>query len=77
MAAQTNRMLTNIQVSLHWPMRRRRRQLLSRTWAQLQLWSSRAQQRRQLARLGEQGLHDIGRTEADAQWELSKWFWQP
>ncbi len=76
MAVQTNRILTNSQVSLHWPLRWRRCRLLSRPWARLQLWSSRVQQRAELARLGEQGLHDIGRTEADVQHELSKWFWQ-
>lgn len=76
MAAQTHPMLTNFQVSLNWPAHRRRRHLLSGAWAQLQLWRLRIRQRTELARLGEHGLHDIGRSQADAQRELAKWFWQ-
>jgi uncharacterized protein YjiS (DUF1127 family) len=69
-------MLTNFQVALHWPARRRRQSLPSRARELLQLWRLRLRQRAELARLGEQGLHDIGQSNADAYRELAKWFWQ-
>ena len=69
-------MLTNFQVALHWPARRRRQSRFSRVWELLQLWRLRLRQRAELARFGEQGLHDIGRSDADAYRELAKWFWQ-
>jgi uncharacterized protein YjiS (DUF1127 family) len=68
--------LTHYQVALQWPARRRRQSLLSRVRELLQLWRLRLRQRTELARLGEQGLHDIGRSDADAHRELAKWFWQ-
>jgi uncharacterized protein YjiS (DUF1127 family) len=67
-------MLTNFQVSLHWPAHRRRQGLFSRVRALLQLWRLRIRQRVELKRLGEQGLHDIGQSDADAYRELAKWF---
>lgn len=69
-------MLIDYHVSLHWPLRRRHQRLLPRIWAQLQLWRLRIRQRAELARLGEQGLRDIGQSDADAYRELAKWFWQ-
>jgi uncharacterized protein YjiS (DUF1127 family) len=69
-------MLTNYQVALHWPARRRRGGVFSQAWALLQLWRVRIRQRAELARLGEQGLRDIGQSDADAYRELAKWSWQ-
>jgi uncharacterized protein YjiS (DUF1127 family) len=69
-------MLTDFQVALHWPASRRRQSLLSRVRELLQLWRLRLRQRAELARLGEQGLRDIGQSDADAYRELAKWFWQ-
>src|SRR5579863_6397215 len=76
MAPQAHPMLTDFQVSLHWPVRRRRAHRLSRARALFQVWRVRIRQRADLARFGEEGLHDIGRSSADAHRELAKWFWQ-
>ena len=40
-------------------------------------WRRLAAQRRQLARLDERMLKDIGLTRVDAHQEARKWFWQP
>jgi uncharacterized protein YjiS (DUF1127 family) len=77
MSVYVRPMLINFQVSLHWPVRRRRHGgLFSRAWALLRLWRLRIRQRAELARIDRQGLHDIGQSDADAYRELAKWFWQ-
>jgi uncharacterized protein YjiS (DUF1127 family) len=43
----------------------------------LLIWRERAQQRRQLERLNDHMLRDIGLTRADVLAEASKPFWQP
>lgn len=43
----------------------------------LLLWQQRARDRRQLACLSDQMLHDIGLTRADVFAEASKPFWRP
>ena len=42
----------------------------------LQLWWDRSEQRRQLARLDDRMLRDIGVSHTDAYRESRKWFWQ-
>jgi len=76
MATQLHPMLTNYQVSLLWPARRRRGGLFSQARALLRLWYFRIRERAELARLDGEALHDIGRSEVDRQAELDKWFWQ-
>lgn len=52
---------------------------VSRTHAlgdKVKLWWQRRVGRRELARLDEQGLHDLGITRADARREVSKPFWR-
>ena len=75
MRASVRPMLINCQVSLHWPARRRGGGLFSRAWTLLGLWRLRIRQRAELARLDQQGLHNIGQSDADAYRELAKWFW--
>ena len=69
-------MLTKLHVSLHWLMHRRRQGLFARVRALIELWRLRILQSAELARLGQQGLHDIGQSDADAYRKLAKWFWQ-
>jgi uncharacterized protein YjiS (DUF1127 family) len=76
MAVYARPRLTNFQVSLHWPVRRRRGGVFSQAWALLRLWRLRIRQRAELARIDGQGLHDIGQSGAEADRELGKWFWQ-
>jgi uncharacterized protein YjiS (DUF1127 family) len=69
--------LTYYQVSLHWRAPRRRHGVaFSQARELFRLWRLRIRQRAELARLGEQGLHDIGQSNAEAYRELAKWFWQ-
>lgn len=53
------------------------RGLLLSASATLQLWYERHQQRRQLARLDDRLLRDIGVDRATAELEISKPFWLP
>jgi uncharacterized protein YjiS (DUF1127 family) len=48
----------------------------ARLFERLAFWSERASQRRQLARLDDRMLSDIGISRAEAYRESSKWFWQ-
>ena len=75
MSSAARRMLIDHHASPHWPVRPRRQSVFPRIWALLQLWRLRIRQRAELARLGEQGLHDIGHSNADAYRELAKWCW--
>ena len=71
------RMMTNYQVSLQWPPRRRHSSSgFSRLLSRLRSWRLRTQQRDELARLDERDLQDIGRSSADAYREAAKWFWE-
>jgi uncharacterized protein YjiS (DUF1127 family) len=76
MAVVTRLVLTNSQVSLHWPAPRGRGGAFSRGLALLQLWRLRIQQRTELARLDARNLRDIGQSDGDAYREVAKWFWQ-
>jgi uncharacterized protein YjiS (DUF1127 family) len=51
------------------------RQILTRVWNTLSLWSNRAQQRTQLAELSWEQLEDIGITRESARAEAAKPFW--
>ena len=44
--------------------------------ARIQCWMERSAQRRQLSRLDDRMLRDIGIGRADAYRETQKWFWQ-
>jgi uncharacterized protein YjiS (DUF1127 family) len=46
------------------------------SFATLNLWLERAEQRRQLAEFDDQRLQDIGITRADAEAEIAKPFWR-
>ena len=50
--------------------------LMSRVTAALAEWQDRAQARRDLARLDERTLHDIGLNRMDAEFEARKPFWR-
>jgi uncharacterized protein YjiS (DUF1127 family) len=77
MAHIESRMMTNNQVSLQWPPRRRHsRGAFTRLLFRLRSWRLRTRQRDELARLDERNLQDIGRSTADAYREAAKWFWE-
>jgi uncharacterized protein YjiS (DUF1127 family) len=69
-------MLINSQVSLHWPVPRRRRGVIARISALLRRWGDRRRQRAELARLDPRDWRDFGQSEADVYREVAKWFWQ-
>jgi uncharacterized protein YjiS (DUF1127 family) len=52
-------------------------QILVSAAATVELWVQRARQRRQLARLNQYQLKDIGLSRADAEGEASRPFWRP
>jgi uncharacterized protein YjiS (DUF1127 family) len=69
--------LTNYQVTILWPTRRRRGPgAFARAWSLLQRWRLRIRQRAELAQLGERDLRDLGLSQSDTSHELGKWFWQ-
>ena len=78
MADLARQLVTNSQVSLHWPAARR--QVGGGGFAGLRAlfrrWRQRVRQRAELARLDARSLHDIGQSDADVHRELAKWFWQ-
>ena len=77
MTSLESQMLTNSQVSLHWPPRRRHASsAISRILAHLRAWRLRTRQRDELAQLDERDLQDIGRSSADVYREAAKWFWE-
>ena len=78
MAHIEQRTMTNYQVDLYWPPRRRRhsRSAFSRLLSRLRSWRLRTQQRNELARLDERDLRDIGRSSVEAYREAAKWFWE-
>ena len=77
MASVDPYMLTNYQVSLHWPPRRRHaRSALSQLLSRLSAWRRRMRERAELARLDARELQDIGLSSADAYREAAKWFWE-
>jgi uncharacterized protein YjiS (DUF1127 family) len=49
---------------------------LTEALAQVALWRDRLRGRRQLARMDQRGLSDIGITRADVFQETRKWFWE-
>jgi len=49
---------------------------LRRTWATLNLWNDRREQRLQLQSLSNHLLKDIGLNRGDIYREANKWFWQ-
>lgn len=72
MSTLAHRLLTNSQPAPFF----KDTTVLARLGATLHVWRRRAQSRRQLARLNERDLRDIGLTPVDAWHELAKPFWR-
>ena len=76
MAQTVSQMLINSQVSLRWPVPRRRPGIIARTAARLRRWRELRRQRAELARLDRREWRDFGQSDGDVYREVAKWFWQ-
>lgn len=76
MAQTTSQCLTNSQLSASRMAVAPRRGGVQRLLALLQEWRQRARERRDLARLGERELHDIGLSRSLIFNEINKPFWR-
>ena len=74
MAHTTSQCLTNSQLAER--PRRVPRETAASLGALLQLWFKRARERRDLARLGERELHDLGLSHSLVHNEINKPFWR-